>query len=127
MNSLIKRDEEKVKAEIIENPSYRSTLFKAARLAIKIGAIGIATTINGYLGAALVAREASKLADKHRLKKEVQAEFRTEIEILDEKIELAAHNGNMQERWKLMRIRNKMQDMIADSTKQTLKSKHSIM
>lgn len=127
VNSLIKRDEEKVKAEIIENPSYRSTLFKAARLAIKIGAIGIATTINGYLGAALVAREASKLADKHRLKKEVQAEFRTEIEILDEKIELAAHNGNMQERWKLMRIRNKMQDMIADSTKQTLKSKHSIM
>lgn len=126
VNSLIKRDEDKVKAEIIENPSYRSTLFKAARLALKVGAFGILTTINGYLGAAYAVKQVKSLSDRQRLQKEVQSEFKIEIDILNKRIEKAELDHDMDQMAKLMRIRNKMQDMIGDSTKQKVKSRYSI-
>ena len=51
VDSLIKRDEDKVKAELIENHSYRSAIFKANRIALKLGLIGISFAIQPYLGA----------------------------------------------------------------------------
>ena len=78
VESLIRRDEDQVKAEIIENRSYRSMLYKATRLALHLGMIGVATTIQPYLGVALVGVEGLRLADKQRLKKEAQRELETE-------------------------------------------------
>lgn len=129
VDSLIKRDEDKVKAEIIESPSYRTALYKAGRLALKFGLTGICFTINGYLGAAYVAIEGAKLADKQRLKNEVQDEFGAELEILNDKIEKADQLNtpdSNKSKWEMMRLRSKMQSIMLDSSKSKIKHPRSI-
>lgn len=114
IESLIKRDENQVKREILENHDYRHSLHKAARFAIKSGAIAIAFTINGYIGSAvLVSSIAKEIDKKERLAKEVQEEFAAEIEIINDKIELAERNHDNKTKWKLMRLKSKMENMMA--------------
>ena len=126
VDSLIKRDEDKVKAEIIENPSYRSSLYKAGRLAIKLGLTGLFFTISGWFGVAYLGIQGMKYADKQRLRTEVQDECLTEIRIIDEKIEYLRSNSRYGERdnpenrkkiYELMRMRNKLEGIVAESSK----------
>jgi len=129
VDSLIKRDEDKVKSEIIENPSYRTALYKAMRLSIKCGLTGVAFTISGYLGATYLVVQGAKLADKQRLKKEVQEEFTTELEILNDKIERASREDTPESRkavWQMMRLRSKMERMATDSPRSKIKHPHTI-
>lgn len=119
VDSLIKRREEDVKADIIKNPSYRTALFKAMRIGLKLGLTGVCFTINTYLGAAYLLLQASNIADKNRLKKEVQREMTTELEILDDKIEEAKATGDKQAQWKMMRLRSKMESIV---TKEAIRS-----
>lgn len=112
VDSLIKRNEDTVKTEIIENDGYRSTLFKASRLACKLGMFGIAATINPYIGAAYAALQVSRFADKERLKREVSKEMATEIKILDDKIKKADEAGDNQAVWKMMRLRSRMTQIV---------------
>ena len=126
VDSLVKRNEDKVKAEIIESPSYRTALFKAGRLAIKIGLTGVAFTINGYLGAAYLLAQASNVYDKQRLRKEVEHEFGVEMRILDDKIRLADEENTPESRkakWQMMRLRGKM-ETIATKQAPNAKIKH---
>ena len=112
VDSLVKRREDKVKAEIIESPSYRTALFKASRIAIKIGLTGVAFTINRYLGAAYLLLQASNAYDKQRLRNEVEQEFATEMRILDKKIHQAEMENTQESRqamYKMMRLRGKME------------------
>lgn len=116
VDSLIKRDEDKVKADIIEKPGFRTALFKAGRLALKLGLTGVAFTINGYVGMAYLALQGAKIADRERLKKEVQEEFAAELEILNDKIRLADADDTPQSRkdkWQMMRLRSKMEHIVA--------------
>ena len=117
VNSLVERDENKVKEEIIENPSYRTALYKALRLAVKLGLTGIAFTISGWLGAGVVAYEAGRVADKNRMRREVQDEMVTELKIMDEKIARAKETGNQEELYHLIRLRGKMESIAADSAR----------
>ena len=124
VNTLIKNDEDKVKAEIIENHSFRMALYKAMRLGLKLGMTTVCFTINAYLGAAYLVVQGSKIADRERLKKEVHSEFMTEIQILDDKIKRAQYDDTPESRktaWKLMRLRNKMMDIVSDTTHSTFK------
>lgn len=124
VNTLVKNDEDKVKAEIIENPSYRTALYKAMRLGLKLGMTTVCFTINAYLGAAYLVIQGSKIADRERLKKEVHSEFMTEIQILDDKIKRAQYDDTPASRkaaWKMMRLRNKMMDIVSDTTHSTFK------
>lgn len=130
VDSLIKRDEDKVKAEIIESPSYRTALYKASRLAIKFGLTGIAFTISGYLGAAYLVIQGAKVADKQRLRKEVQEEFATELEILNDKIRKADEEDTPESRkakWQMMRLRSKMEHTVAISPRERVKSSYSVI
>lgn len=130
VDTLIERKEDKVKAEIIENPSYRTTLFKAARLALKIGAFGILFTINGYIGAAYAIAQVSGFADRERMKKEVQREFGAEMDILKEKIEEARRLDTPESRqaaWQMMRIRSKMEGIVATTPKSVVKTSNTIV
>lgn len=128
IDSLIKRDEDKVKAEIIENPSYRTSLYKAMRLGLKLGLTGICFTISGYLGAAYLVIQGAKYADKQRLKQEVQAEFGTEIKIIDEKIASCPDTEEGRKaKYQMMRLRSKMEKMLADSPRSTFKSVKSVI
>lgn len=122
MDSIIKRDEDKVKAEIIENPSYRTALYKATRLALKFGLFGVAFTINPYLGVAYGGWEGAKIVDRQRLRKEVQEEFGAELEILDSKIKAAERDDTQASRraaWQMKRLRSKMQRQAIAAAKGT--------
>ena len=110
VDSLIKRDEDKVKAELLENDSYRSIVFKAARLSLKLGLTAIFFSIQPYLGMTYVAIEGLKTADKHRLKKEMGREMEAELNIIDEKIKDLESIDTVEARkqkYELMRIKKK--------------------
>lgn len=127
VDSLIKRDENAVKNEILENHDYRHSLQKIARFCIKAGLISVAFTINGYVGSAvLIGAAAREIDKKERVTKEVQSEFATEIEIMDSRIAKAEHIINTaadkaerdkayQDKWQLMRLKSKMVNMMTDN------------
>ena len=125
VDSLVKRREDKVKAEIIQNPSYRTALFKACRIALKIGLTGVAFTISGYLGAAYLLLQASDAYDKQRLRVEVEDEFATEMKILDEKMRYAKEQNTPESRqalYHMMRLRSRMERIAAkDITRSRVK------
>jgi hypothetical protein len=117
VNSLVERDENKVKEEIIENPSYRTSLYKALRLAVKLGLTGVAFTVSGWLGAAVGTYYIAKGVDKNRLRREVQDEMVTELKVMEEKIENARKQSNQQELYKLIRLKGKMETIAADASR----------
>lgn len=128
VESLIRRDENQVKAEIIENRSYRSMLYKATRLALHLGMIGVATTIQPYLGVALVGVEGLRLADKQRLKKEAQRELETEINIIDEKIrdlESMDTTEARKEKYEYMRKKSELESMLIQAPRSVVKHPRS--
>jgi hypothetical protein len=137
INSLIKRDEEQVKKELIENRGYRTAFYKACRIALKLGLTATFAMINPYFGVIYAAFEGLKIADKERLRKEVQDEFATELKILDEKIEQTKHHlewnssspdaaKRKQELWQLMRTRDKMRQMVPGSMKSIIKPSQNV-
>lgn len=122
VDSLVKRREDKVKADLIQSPSYRTAVFRAGRIALKAGLLGVFTTINLYLGIAYAALLASNAYDKQRLRKEVEAEFATEMKILDNKIELASQENTPESRkamWEMMRLRGKMERIVTNDAMRT--------
>ena len=130
VDSLVKRDEDKVKADIIEKPGFRTALFKAGRLALKLGLTGVAFTINGYVGMAYLALQGAKIADRERLKKEVQEEFAAELEILNDKIQLADADNTQQSRkdkWQMMRLRSKMEHIVAGTPRSRIRTRNDIV
>lgn len=134
-DSLIKRDEDRVKADLVSNPSYRSALYKAARLALKTGKFALFSAISPWLGAGYLGMQGLKLADRDRLRKEANQEILTEIQILDEKIDHLKSGGrwgekqseeDRQELYKLMRMRQKLLDMSTAAHRQKVASSRSV-
>jgi hypothetical protein len=126
VDSLIKRNEDTVKTELIESPGYRSTIFKASRLALKLGMFGIAFTINPYIGAAYAALETSRFIDKDRLRREVEGEMAAEIDILDYKIEEAKAAGDVKAVSEMKRLRAKMTRITSDIPRSVVKHGRSV-
>lgn len=127
VDSLIKRDEDKVKAALIENRSYRSAVYKASRLAIKLGLISVAFSIQPYLGLTVAGIEGLKLADRNRLKKEVQQEMESELEVIDEKIkDLNSMNTPeaRKEKYELMRMKKKIEEQMLSTPKRKVASSY---
>lgn len=130
-DSLIKRDENQVKQELTENPSYRSALYKASRVALKIGAFAVLTTISGYLGAAFAGIQLLKIADRNRMKEEAEQEIMTEIGICDEKIQYYQEKGYsdpaaMKKKYEYMRHKGKLQKMAANIRRSTFRHPKTI-
>ncbi len=124
VDSVIKRDEDAVKAEMLDNPSYRSAVYKAARIATKLGLTGILYALNPYLGVGYAGVQGLKAIDKHRLKKEVGQELMTELEITEQKIkDLSGINTPeaMKQKYELMRIREKLINKIPATHKSFIK------
>lgn len=124
VDSLIKRDENQVKKELTENSSYRSALYKVARIALKTGKLALFTYISPFLGAAYLGVQGLKYADRERLRKEANNEIATEIRIIDDKIEHLKSQGrwgdggsNQEEIYKLTRMRAKLVQMSTDAQK----------
>lgn len=124
VDSMIKRDENKVKAEIIENDSYRSSVYKAARLALKLGMTGLFFSIQPYLGATYVAVQGLKAYDKQRLKKEVQQEMEAELEVINEKIEDLSRSDrpeDLKKKYEYMRMKKKVEQQILKAPGSTIR------
>ena len=135
VDSFIKRDEDRVKAELVENPSYRTALYKVARLAIKFGLFSVFSQISPLLAIGYLGVQGLKLADRDRLRKEANDEIATEIQIIDQKIEdLKQHRyyGNdpsdddKKELYKLMRMRAKLVQMSTDAHKRKFANTKSV-
>lgn len=91
VNKLITSDETAVKKRMQDNPSYRGAIFKITNLAIKIGMFGLAAYCNKWIGLAFAVGEIAKWKDKPRLNKELQAQYATEIELIDQRLEKLKH------------------------------------
>ena len=134
VDSIIQRDENQVKSEMIENPSYRSAVYKVARIALKAGKFAIFNAISPYLGIGYLGVQALKLADKDRLRREVNQELATEIQIVDQKIKDLKNRSDygrsdpasQQELYKLMRIRQQLVNATTDAHKRTFASPSSV-
>lgn len=127
VNSLIKRDEDNVKSELLENKSYRSAVFKASRLALKLGLVSVAFAIQPYLGLTVAGVEGLRLADRNRLKKELQRELESEIEVIDEKIkDLESINTPeaRKEKYEYMRLKKQLEQNMIEAPKRSTKSSY---
>jgi len=133
-DSFMKRDENAIKADIVDNKNYRTAMYKVCRIALKTGKFALWNAISPWFGAIYLGKLGLDLADRERLRKEVQSEVAVELQIMDEKIE-ALKNGNRwneatpeqrQELYKLMRMRQKLADMSTDSRKRIFQSVKSV-
>ena len=115
VNSVINRDEDQVKVEMFDNPSYRSAVLKAARLAVKLGMTGVLTALNPYLGIGYVGVQGLKAIDRKRLRDEMGDELMAELEVTDQKIrDLSGQTSPeaLKQKYELMRIRQKLINQI---------------
>lgn len=127
VNSLIKRDEDNVKSELLENKSYRSAVFKASRLALKLGLVSVAFSIQPYLGLTVAGVEGLRLADRNRLKKELQREMEAELEVVEEKIkDLESINTPeaRKEKYEYMRLKKQIEQNMIEAPKRHTKSSY---
>lgn len=123
-DDLMKRDEDRVKREIMENDSFRGTIRKVARLALKLGMFTVFSHVSGLLAAAYAGLEVASAIDKPRIRREIQADYVAELRVLDEKIKDARTN---EEKYQLMRQRDELKRDIAKSTKSFLKSSRDVL
>ena len=127
VNSLISKDEDNVKSELLENKSYRSAVFKASRLAIKLGLVSVAFSIQPYLGITLAGVEGLRLADRNRLKKELQREMEAELEVVESKIrdlESLQTPEARKEKYEYMRLKKKIEQSMLEAPKRHTKSSY---
>jgi len=127
VDSLIKRDEDNVKSELLENKSYRSAVFKASRLAVKLGLVSVAFSIQPYLGLTVAGVEGLRLADRNRIKKELQNELEAELKVVDEKIkDLEGINTPeaRKEKYEYMRLKKKLEQNLIDAPARSTPSKY---
>lgn len=104
--------------EYIIQPGYRKKYFKALQLAI---AHGVAWSINPLLNIVLAIGSKISASKDERMKNELIRELKAEIEVTKEKIEDARGNGDNQEKYKLMRIKEKLD---AELTRVTANAKY---
>ena len=127
VDSLIKRDEDTVKSELLENKSYRSAVFKASRLAVKLGLVSVAFAIQPYFGITLAALEGLRAMDKNRLKKELQYELGAEIDVINEKIRDLEHDNSpaaRKQKYELMRLKKKFEQNLLTTPKRSTHSSY---
>lgn len=133
-DSFMKRDENAIKGDILDNKNYRTAMYKACRIALKTGKFALFSAISPWFGVMYAGKLALDLADRERLRKEVASEVSVEIQIMNEKID-ALKSGNhfgelapekQQELYKLMRMRQKLVDMVSDSKKHLVHNGKSV-
>ena len=127
IDSVIKRDEDKVKQELTENPSYRSTVYKVFNLALKMGLTGVAFALSPYLGAFAVVALTKRELDKSRLRKEVQQNLETEIAICKKKIEYYDRVQDPKSKemaYKYMRLKAELEKKLLYAPKKKVRSSY---
>ena len=117
VDEIISMDEDKAKYRMLEDKNYRTTVCKVFRLACDLELFTLAATLSPYLGLLVAGKKALDYGEKTRMKKDIQKDFVTELEIIDDKIRKANADGRQEEKYQLMRIRRKMVDKASSITK----------
>ena len=95
--------------KFLAEPGFRKKAFHNLKLAILYGTT--ATVSLALMPVTLLARHYSKQKDR-RVRNELIKEIETEIKITDEKITDASGEGDRQEKYKLMRIKAKLENEL---------------
>jgi hypothetical protein len=102
------RDENKIK-EKMADPKARNGLFSAIKALIKGGSyLKAGVLLNPVFLFLTITNKVSNNKKETRLRHEMIGELKTEIEIIDEKIEDARRKGDDKEKYQLMRLRNEI-------------------
>lgn len=117
IDDIIKQDEDKTKYRMLEDKNFRTHVSKLFRLACNAGLYVGAFALSPYIGALALAGGVAKYANNTEMKKEVQKDFVTELQIIDDKIRRARDKGDYEAAYELMRIRRKMVDKASKITK----------
>jgi hypothetical protein len=106
------KDENRIKEDMAD-PKKRSGLMKAFREAIRIGALAKAGLLLNPVFMYLNISNKMKKNDKEkRIRREIIGELRTELDIMDEKIEYARSHGDQKNQYQLMRLKNELQKKL---------------
>ena len=101
-------DENKIK-EKMADPHQRSTLYKAIRKSIEVGALFKAgLLLNPFFLAIAGYRKLSRNKKSFRIRNEMIGELKTELKIIDEKIKDADNNKDNKAKYQLMRFKNEI-------------------
>lgn len=101
-----KNMDENARKEAMLKPGYRKKFYKKLRSAI---VYGVTWAIHPYLAiAAWFCRKASKEKNQY-IRNELAMELQTEIKVCEEKIEDAKNKDDQKEKYRLMRIRDKLE------------------
>lgn len=105
-------DENKIKAKLA-NPRERSSLWALVKTAVAGGSLLKAGLLLNpiFLGIACT-KLATKGKRDFRLRNELISEVRAEIEIIEEKIQDADHDGKQKEKYQLMRYKNELKKKL---------------
>ena len=98
-------DDERRRKYIIK-PGFRKKAFRNLKLAMLYGASASYSLL--MVPITMIARHYSKQKDR-RIRNQLARELNTEIEICKEKIQDASSNGDNKEKYKLMRIKSKLE------------------
>lgn len=104
-NQIDEADNERRKQYMIA-PGFRKKVFRNLKLAILYG--GTAHIKLGLVPVTMLVRHFSKSKD-YRIRRELARELDTEIKIVEEKISDANANGDQKEKYRLMRIKSKLE------------------
>ena len=105
-------DETKLK-ERMADPVARKNLFSALKTSITIGSLAKAGLLFNPIFAFLaVTKHVGKNKREYRIRNEMLGELKTELEIIDEKIEDARRNGDNRQKYQLMRLKNEINKKI---------------
>lgn len=108
VNDWKDKDENAIKEELAD-PKTRSNVFTAIKTAIKAGSLLKAGLLLNPVFLFLSAtRKIGKDKNKIRLRNEIIGELKTELDIIDEKIEDARRKGDDKAKYQLMRLRNEI-------------------
>lgn len=103
-----KADDERRKRYIVK-PGFRKKIFHNLKLAILYGATATANLL--LVPVVAIIRHFSKMKDV-RIRNEVIREVETEIKVCDEKINDATTNGDADKKYKLIRIKSKLEEEL---------------
>ena len=117
IEKIDKADENRRKKFMLK-PGYRHKIFRNLKHALLYG--GVAKVNIFWTPYVAVIRHFSKEKDK-RIRNELVRELETEIRICEEKINDANSNGDQQEKYKLMRIKDKL---VAEKQRVEINSKY---
>ena len=116
LNDWDEMDDNRRKAYIIQ-PGVRKKYFKALKIAIMHG---VAFAINPLLNVILLICQKISSSKNIRIRNELAKELEAEIKVTEEKIEDAKNAGDNQQKYKLMRIKEKL---TAELTRVTVNAK----